>query len=94
MHPIEFYSRKQSRVTRSTFAAELNTQLEATELGMLYVGLFEEGHFLLVFPVAVDWGIDIFPIPKTQLSSSSSLFFFTQKVSFRGCTRNDSSFIP
>ena len=35
MHLLDFYSRKQTRVNRSTFSAELNALLEATDLGLV-----------------------------------------------------------
>ena len=34
-HLLDFYSRKQSRVNRSTFSAELNAMLEAIDLGLV-----------------------------------------------------------
>jgi len=40
MHVIDYYSRKQPRVTRSTFGAELTNQLEASEMGMLHRGFW------------------------------------------------------
>ena len=39
---LEFYSKKQRRVTRSTFGAELHNLSESTELGMVFAGFFEE----------------------------------------------------
>ncbi len=39
---LDFYSRKQPRVTRSTFGAELTNQLEASELGMLHRGFWHQ----------------------------------------------------
>ena len=42
MHVLDFYSRKQPRVTRSTFGAELTNQLEASELGMLHRGFWHQ----------------------------------------------------
>ena len=35
MHLLDFYSRKQTRVNRSTFSAELNALLEAVDLGIV-----------------------------------------------------------
>ena len=35
MHVLDFYTRKQARVNRSTFSAELNAQLEAIDIGLL-----------------------------------------------------------
>ena len=42
MHVWEFFSRKQSRVNRGTFGAELNNLVEAAELGLLLRGLMHE----------------------------------------------------
>jgi hypothetical protein len=42
MHVIEFFSKKQRRVTRSTFGAELHNLCESTEIGMLLAGFFHE----------------------------------------------------
>ena len=41
-HVLEFYSRKQKRVTRSTFGAELHSLSECSELGMLLAGCVHE----------------------------------------------------
>ena len=42
MHMWDMYSRKQSRVNRGTFGAELNNTLESSESGMLFAGLMYE----------------------------------------------------
>ena len=42
MHMLDMYSRKQTRVNRGTFGAELNNTLEASETGMLFLGLLCE----------------------------------------------------
>ena len=42
LHVLEFYSRKQKRVTRSTFGAELHSLSECAELGMLLAGCIHE----------------------------------------------------
>ena len=39
---LDQYSRKQTRVNRGTFGAELNNTLESSESGMLFAGLFCE----------------------------------------------------
>ena len=39
---IDFWSRKQTRVCRSTFAAELHNLSEGAEEGMLLAGFFHE----------------------------------------------------
>ena len=42
LHVLEFFSRKQKRVTRSTFGAELHNMSECSELGMLLSGCVHE----------------------------------------------------
>eukprot|EP00959_Pyramimonas_sp_CCMP1952_P042945 898683-Pyramimonas_sp.AAC.1 len=41
-HVWEYFSRKQAKVIRGTFSAELNNAIEATEYGMLLNGFLEE----------------------------------------------------
>eukprot|EP00971_Amphidinium_carterae_P299790 5956413-Amphidinium_carterae.1 len=42
MHVLEYFSKKQTRVNRGTFGAELNNMLEATDLGLYLNGFFYE----------------------------------------------------
>jgi hypothetical protein len=42
LHVLEFFSRKQKRVTRSTFGAELHSLSECSEMGMLIAGCVHE----------------------------------------------------
>jgi len=42
MHVLDFYGRKQTRVNRGTFGAELNNTLEASECGMFIGGILLE----------------------------------------------------
>ena len=42
MHVWDFYGRKQTRVNRGTFGAELNNALEASESGMMFRGVVHE----------------------------------------------------
>jgi len=42
MHVLDYYSKKQSRVNRSTFSAELNNLLEASEFAMLIASAVHE----------------------------------------------------
>ena len=42
VHVIDYCSRKQPRVTRSTFGAELTNQLEASEMRMMHRGVWHQ----------------------------------------------------
>ena len=45
MNVLDFWSRKQTRVCRSTFAAELHNLSEAAEEGMLLAGFLQEVYY-------------------------------------------------